>query len=171
MISDFSFGSTVSPLSGSDQPPQLEGRHAFGLQLPLVLPGKLLDLQNLAPNIAACVAHFSALQLDWTYASEKPGPGKRAVALLDADPETGGIWALSVLEGAGTGRHSHHAGGAYGECVITLAGELEDTLDNGKPLVLKTGAVMFHAPDTTHEARTKTFWVGLIHQPRGSTPV
>ena len=171
MISDFSFESAISARSSSDQVDPAEGRRAFGLQLPLVLPGKLLDLQGLAPNIAACVAHFEPLHLDWAYECESPGPGLRAIAVLDLDRETGGVWALTVLESAGTGRHAHCPGGTYGECVITLAGELDDHLDNGKPLVLKTGAVMFHAPETTHEPRARTFWVGLVHQPRGSTPV
>jgi quercetin dioxygenase-like cupin family protein len=97
------------------------------------------------------------------------GGGSRATATLKAfaGPE-GGIWNLIALEAASTGLHQHQPGAAvYGECVITLAGELDDEYDDGTPIRLRTGDVMFHAPGTIHEATAERFWLGIIHQPEG----
>ena len=162
MISDFGFESLASFKVESTNPPIL--------QLPLSISGEMLNLDQSAVSIEATIKHFAALQLEWVIEYDRQG-GKRAIASLDLHAESGGIWTLMVLEQAGTGRHRHDAGGVYGECVITLAGELDDILDDGTPVRLARGAVMFHAPDTIHEAMTNGGWVGLCHHPCGCTPV
>jgi hypothetical protein len=166
MISDFSF---ESPLSfGTDNTQTRQPIHiCSGLQLPLSIPGELLNLEGVAANVPATIEHFAMLELRWVV-EKISGGGSRATAVLAADAQSCGVWALTVLERAGTGLHQHNEGGVYGECVITLAGELEDVLDDGTAVKLNRGAVMFHAPTTIHEAKAK-FWVGLYHQPRGCT--
>lgn len=167
MISEFSFESPLSfktDRAQTRQPIQI----CSGLQLPLAIPGELLNLDDVAANVTATIEHFATLKLMWVV-QKIPGGGSRATAVLAGDPVTHGIWALIALENAGTGLHQHNEGGIYGECVITLAGELDDVLDNGTAVKLGRGAVMFHAPATTHEATAEKFWVGLYHQPRGCT--
>ena len=171
MISDFSFEPSVVVSPETMPAPAIDAVRPLGLQLPLTFPDDILNLGGMALSIEACLAHFAPLQLEWNFDHDPDGEGMRGLAVFDLNRETGGIWGLMVLDRTATGLHRHNGGGAYGECVITLAGELEDTLDNGSPVLLQTGAVMFHAADTTHEARTTRFWVGLYHQPRGCTPV
>jgi hypothetical protein len=168
MISEFSFESSFSFRTDNAQTQQAI-QICPGLQLPLAIPGELLNLENVAANVTATIEHFATLELKWVV-EKISGGGSRATAILAADPQTCGVWALIVLEHAGTGLHQHNEGGVYGECVITLAGELDDVLDNGIAVKLNRGAVMFHAPTTIHEANAK-FWVGLYHQPRGCTAV
>jgi hypothetical protein len=166
MISEFSFESPLS-FGTNNTPTRQPVQIGSGLQLPLAIPGELLNLEEVAANLIATIEHFATLELMWVVEKNRDG-GSRATAVLTADPLTRGVWALIVLEDASTGRHQHNEGGVYGECVITLAGELDDVLDDGTAVKLGRGAVMFHAPTTVHEATAK-FWVGLYHQPRGCT--
>jgi hypothetical protein len=170
MISDFRFDSHIQFQNDSALPSSATDSPA-ALQLPLSLPSELLNLRGVTETIESMIEHFSALDLAWSLEVDGIYGGSRATALLDIDETTGGQWVLALLEHASTGRHSHNAGGAYGECVITLAGELEDMLDDGTAVKLCRGAVMFHAPNTVHEATSHRFWAGLYHQPRGCTAV
>lgn len=166
MIFDFNFESSAVHRSDSG----IEGRseRGLGLQLPLSIPGELLNLAGVKPCVADAMVHFAPLNLVWHCDTDPKRGGPRCLGLL-SESATGGVWGLLILEHASTGVHQHNQGGAYGECVITLAGELDDTLDDGTPVTLRTGAVMFHAQHTIHEAIAETFWVGLFHQPAGST--
>jgi hypothetical protein len=171
MISDFRFESHIVFNPENSVQPRLSRESPIALQLPLSVPGELLDLRAVEESIAATIAHFSPLDLAWTVEVDRTRGGARASAILETDANTGALWMLVILEQAGTGRHSHNEGGPYGECVITLAGELSDILDDGTAVKLCTGAVMFHAPNTVHEASSDRFWAGLYHQPRGCTLV
>jgi hypothetical protein len=169
MISEFSFGSSLS-----FKEENLRARQAVeicsGLQLPLTLPGELLNMGGVAETVSATIEHFAVLGLLWVVEATRGG-GSRATAVLAADPLTSAVWALLVLENSSTGPHKHNEGGSYGECVITLAGELDDVLDDGTAVRLGRGAVMFHAPSTSHDAKATRFWAGLYHQPHGCTPL
>ena len=169
MISDFNFESPILFTSG-DQRSGHSGVQSC-LQLPLAIPNELLNLVDVAQTLESAIKHFAPMQLVWVVESDRRLGGARATAMLNEDNATGDVWTIVVLEGAGTGRHRHNDGGTYGECVITLAGELDDILDGGAAVKLRRGAVMFHAGATTHEATANHFWVGLCHQPRGCTPV
>lgn len=169
MISEFSFESPI-PFGTDTAQTRQAMQSCPGLQLPLALRGELLDLDHVPPTVAAMIDHFAPMGLRWIVEETGDG-GARATAVLKTDSLTRDVWAVMILENAGTGRHQHNGGSIYGECVITLAGELDDVLDDGTPVTLGRGAVMFHAPDTVHEARAKSFWVGLYHQPRGCTPL
>jgi len=171
MISDFSFEPSVATSTEFVPFPPSDTVQPLGLRLPLTFPDDILNLRGVPLTIEACVKHFAPLQFKWQFDCDAGRHGMRALAIFDLNLETGGVWALMLLDRTGTGRHRHNRGGAYGECVITLAGQLEDTLDDASPVVLQTGAVMFHAAGTTHEARTSCFWAGLYHQPCGCTPV
>lgn len=167
MICDFSFESNALFSVGGAT--SLTAAHPRpDLQLPLRIPGELLQLGAVAPSLEATIRHFAPLQLIWKINGE-PGAGTRATATLEAHQATGGTWELCVLMDASTRRHRHHAGALYGECVITLAGALNDTLDDGTAVVLRAGTVMFHAADTIHDATADCYWVGIIHQPCGCT--
>ena len=168
MISDFSFESPVAFEKGEALPgPAVKDDCA--LRLPIAVPDELLRLDGVAQTIDGVIRHFSPLRLTWTVELDVPRGGARASAVLQKDDLTGAVWLLGVLQTAGTGLHSHNEGGPYGECVITLAGEMDDVLDDGTPVRLERGAVMFHAPNTIHEATSSRYWVGLYHQPRGCT--
>ncbi|HTO03687.1 MAG TPA: hypothetical protein VL069_08295 [Opitutus sp.] len=169
MISDFNFESPILFTSGHRGSANSEVRPS--LQLPLSIPNELLNLVGVAETLESAIEHFAPMQLVWVVEADGRLGGARATAMLKEDGATGDTWTILVLAHAGTGRHRHNDGGTYGECVITLAGELDDTLDGGAPVKLKRGAVMFHAGATTHEATANRFWVGLCHQPRGCTPV
>ena len=169
MISDFNFESPIL-FAGGDR--------CFGasdtrpsLQLPISIPNELLNLVDVAEKLECAIEHFASMHLVWVVEADGRIGGARATAVLRDEETTGGTWTIVILEGAGTGRHRHNDGGAYGECVITLAGELDDILDDGAAVKLRRGAVMFHAGATTHEAIAKRFWVGICHHPRGCTPV
>jgi hypothetical protein len=165
MISDFSFDSS----SKFDPRVAPDFNRPLGLQLPVVVPSALLNLSGVAENLHAFVNHFAPLALTWVFEKDPARGGKRVTGVLSSDHETGGVWSFVALERASTGRHQHNGGGIYGECVITLAGELQDELDDGTAVALRRGAVMFHAPDTTHDAKARRFWAGITHQPRGVT--
>jgi quercetin dioxygenase-like cupin family protein len=171
MISDFSFESPIVLKRSVAQRPPIEIENPLGLELPLFVPGQLLNLIGVDLNLRAFLAHFAPLQLKWNHEVDKARGGVRVTGLLETSPDTGAIWALTVLEGAGTGKHRHNEGGPYGEFVVTLAGELDDILDDGTAVKLLTGDVMFHAVNTIHEARAEGYWAGLYHQPRGCTPI
>jgi quercetin dioxygenase-like cupin family protein len=133
-------------------------------------PTEFLDLSRVEESIEACRAHFGALEIAWQV--ETIGrDGKRSVSILKSDPDTGDIWSLVLLERGSLGKHAHNCGGSYGELIIGLAGKLNDKTDNGRRVVLRAGDVLFHAPGSVHEASTRTFWAGLIHQPRGCMSV
>jgi len=171
MISEFRFESSVVFNSNVNDPRSSAVDRPRGLQLPLWMPGELLNLRQVEPTVQAVLTHFAPLHLGWSYKVDKACGGVRVTAVLESDPVTGEVWELAVLQRSGMGRHRHNVGGLYGECVITLAGEMDDLLDDGTPVKLKAGAVMFHAVDTVHEARAEGFWTGLTHRPRGATPV
>lgn len=141
------------------------------LWLPLDVPSALFDLSDVDHSLKACRVHFGELELDWKYERKGSFGRARSHAVLRFDPTTGDIWTLVVLEAATAGKHIHNRGESYGEFIVTLAGELDDVLDCGGAVTLKAGMVMFHAPETVHEARATRFWVGLIHQPHGCTEI
>ena len=83
---------------------------------------------------------------------QSPADVDRAVALFHALSDATRLGILEMLKG--------------GErCVC----ELQDELDDGSAVTLRRGAVMFHAADTTHNAKARRYWAGLTHQPRGIT--
>ena len=166
MIFDFNFESSAVNRSNSAVERSID--RGAALQLPLSISGELLNLSAVKPSAPDAMAHFAPLNLVWHCDTDPVRGGARCLGLL-SESEAGGVWALLILEHASTGVHQHNQGGAYGECVITLGGELEDTLDDGTAVTLRTGAVMFHAQHTIHEAIAENFWVGLFHQPAGST--
>jgi hypothetical protein len=170
MISDFSFESPILFQNGSAHPWPVKDRPT-GLQLPVAIPDPLLNLRGVPANLKATIEHFAPLQLTWVIEADGGSGGARGTAVLETDSATGAVWALSVLQRASTGRHRHNDGGSYGECVITLAGELDDVLDDGTAVRLRSGAVMFHAGKTVHEATADCYWAGIYHQPRGCTPM
>lgn len=169
MISVFSFEPSViatpEPRSASDTGDPL------GLLLPLRFPPGMLCLDQVPASFDAMIKHFAPLGLEWSGETDEVRPGWRFTGVLDRDPDSGGTWAIVVLDDASTGMHLHNPGGVYGECLITLAGELEDVRDDGKRVTLCRGDVMFHAVNTRHDASAPQFWVGLCHQPRGNTPI
>ncbi|MEO7597695.1 MAG: hypothetical protein ABIV50_02100 [Opitutus sp.] len=168
MIFDFDFESSVGQSGGTAADGKMPGRRRLGLQLPLSMPEELFDLSCVEPSAGHAMEHFASLELIWRCNTDAERGGVRCLAVL-SESERGGVWGVLILEQAGTGIHQHNHGGAYGECVITLAGQLADTLDDGTAITLRTGDVMFHAQRTIHEAIAETFWVGLFHQPAGST--
>ena len=168
MIFDFDFENSGGHGGRSLAGGKGSGPRRLGLQLPLCIPGELLDLRRVESSAGDAMAHFASLQLVWRCDTDFERGGVRCLAVL-SESATGGIWGILVLENASTGVHQHNHGGAYGECVITLAGELADTLDDGTAVTLRTGDVMFHAQHTIHDAIAERFWVGLFHQPAGST--
>lgn len=169
MISEFSFEPSViatpEPRAASDTEDPL------GLLLPLRFPPGMLCLDLVPPSFDAVIKHFAPLGLEWRGETDEERAGWRFTGVLERDRETGGTWAIVVLDDSTTGLHLHNPGGVYGECIITLAGELEDVRDDGKPVTLRRGDVMFHAVNTRHDASAPRFWVGLCHQPRGNTPM
>jgi hypothetical protein len=134
-------------------------------------PTELLDLTGVEPTVDAFLKHLEPLGLQWRVERDNEFGKARALAIFELNQTTGEIWAIGALEEATAGKHVHNAGGLYGELVITLAGELNDVTDGGEPVKLRTGSVIFHGPDTTHQANTDSYWAGLYHQPRGCTPV
>lgn len=80
-----------------------------------------------------------------------------------------GVCAVATVENWGSPRHEHNAGGLYGELVITLAGALADTSDDGEEVLCVPGTAIYHAGGTIHQPEGD-FWAGIYHQPRGSTP-
>ena len=171
MISNFSFESPVEFKNTITTTPSVGANSAAGLQLPLAVPGNILDLEGVDSSLSALLEHFAPLGLQWYPELDDVRGGMRITGILDENNATGGVWALVILECASIAKHCHNAGGAYGECSITLAGELDDFLDDGTPVKLCSGAVMFHAVNTIHEPSTERFWVGLCHQPTGSMAV
>jgi len=169
MISNFTFDYSTLVKCAEMARYSADAENPLGLRLPIRFTTGLLNLKDVGPHLSAVQAHFASLNLDWWTELDRRRGGVRAVALLDFELGTGGVWALAVLERTDTGRHRHTEGGPYGECVITLSGELEDTLDDGNPVTLDSGAVMFHEGGTIHTANAPRFWAGLYHQPRGCT--
>lgn len=166
MISDFSFDSSHTKFNSPVAP---DFARPLGLQLPIVVPSALLNLTGVGDSLHAFVNHFAPLALTWVFEKDPVRGGKRVTGVVSSDRETGGVWSFVALERASTGAHRHNAGGPYGECVITLAGELQDELDDGNAITLRRGAVMFHAADTAHNAKARRYWAGITHQPRGIT--
>ncbi len=136
------------------------------------LPSPLRDLTGVAPTVDAFLAHFAPLNLQWRVERDNAFGKARALTVLEFDKSTGEIWALGALEQASAGKHRHNPGGAYGELVVSLAGELNDVLDDtNTPVKLGPGSILFHAANTVHQASADVFWAGIYHQPRNCTPV
>lgn len=140
---------------------------AIALLLPLNLPRPCLHLEHVEHSIQATCRHFSFLELDWKIERSGNFGDARAEAILKSDKTTGDLWTLVVLESAALDKHLHNPGGAYGEFIIGLQGELDDRMDNGTPVRIGAGSVMFHAGKTVHQPSAPLFWAGIFHQPRG----
>jgi hypothetical protein len=166
MISDFSFDSSVSKFDSSVAP---DFEKPLGLQLPIRVPTALLNLSRVGESLHAFVNHFAPLALTWVFEKDSVRGGKRVTGVVSTDRQTGGVWSFVALERASTGSHRHNSGGLYGELLITLAGELQDEMDDGTAVTLNRGAVLFHAADTAHNAKARRYWAGITHQPRGVT--
>ena len=134
-------------------------------------PTELLEMEGVDPTVDAFLKHLEPLGLQWRVERDNEFGKARALAVFHLDQQTGEIWAIGALEQATAGKHVHNPGGLYGELVITLAGALNDIVDGGGPVELRTGSVLFHGPNTTHQASADVYWAGLYHQPRGCTPV
>ena len=94
--------------------------------------------------------------------------GKTAFTVLGGNKETGEVHILAAIERGSAPRHEHVDGGAYGELIMTIAGELEDIADSGEHVILRPGQMLFHRGGSIHTPRASTFWFGYYHQPRGS---
>jgi quercetin dioxygenase-like cupin family protein len=134
-------------------------------------PTEVLELDGIEPTVDAFLEHLKPLGLQWRVERNNEFGKARATSVFELNRETGEIWAIGALEAATAGKHIHNPGGTYGELVISLAGELNEVTDAGEPIKLPAGAVLYHGPNTTHQASADVFWAGLYHQPRGSTPV
>ena len=167
MISEFSFEPSFVPSGEALSVTEVD--ESLGLMIPLHMPHEIIHLKHVPPTVDAMMDHFMPLGLEWHCETDLERGGSRLTGVLNRDRESGGLWTVVILERAGTGKHRHNDGGVYGEFVVTLAGELDDVLDNGKAVTLRRGDVVFHAANTLHEATALQFWVGLCHQPRGST--
>jgi hypothetical protein len=143
----------------------------ISLLLPVDIPSTLFDLSDVALTAKECRQHFGELELEWTVERNGSFGRTRTHSVLSFNPLSGDIWTLVILEAATAGKHKHNEGGPYGEFIVSLAGDLDDLRDDGCPVELKAGMVLFHAANTIHEARATKFWVGLIHQPHGCTEV
>ena len=134
-------------------------------------PTEVIELDGVEPTVDAVLAHLEPLGLQWLVERNNEFGKARATAVFELNRETGEIWAIGVLEAATAGKHVHNPGGIYGELVISLAGELNEVTDAGQPIKLPANAVLYHGPNTIHQASADVFWAGIYHQPRGSTPV
>ena len=97
-----------------------------------------------------------------------PEGGRTAFTILGGNKETGELHVLAAIEGGSAPEHEHLDGGAYGELIMTIAGELQDVTDEGEPVTLKPGQMLFHRGASVHVPRASGFWLGYYHQPRGS---
>ena len=132
-------------------------------------PSALLAIGPGVSTVQEVIDQLQPLGLQWQVENDPAGCRARAVAPLHLDRATGEIWAVAVAENWGSPRHLHNPGGIYGELVITLAGSLDDVTDDGVAVQCTPGTALYHAPNTIHQA-TGAFWVGIYHQPRGSSP-
>jgi hypothetical protein len=132
-------------------------------------PAALFSIGPDVSTVREVIDELRPLGLQWQVEVDTAGGRVRALAPLFVDRTTGEIWAVAAVERWGSPRHLHNPGGIYGELVITLAGALDDTTDDGVPVQCVPGTALYHAPNTIHQA-TGAFWVGIYHQPRGSTP-
>ena len=137
------------------------------MSFPIDIP----DMSGMAPTVEAFLALMKPLGLAWRVERNNAFGKARALAVFTLNPQTQEVWAFGALEQATAGKHEHNAGGLYGELVISLAGELNELRDDGTPEKLGPGRVMFHGPNTIHQASADVFWAGLYHQPRGCTPI
>jgi hypothetical protein len=141
----------------------------LGTLLARWFPSPLPDFTQLAPTVEAALTAFAPLKLAWKIDRDGAAGKVRAVAVLESDPGTGETWLVAALQGATLDRHRHTPGGDYGEMIVTLAGELTDADDDGDATKLGANSVAFHAGATTHQPAAPVFWLGLFHQPRGTT--
>ena len=132
-------------------------------------PAALFAISPAVSTVQQAIDELRPLGLQWQVETDVAGGRARALAPLHVDRTTGEIWAVAAVENWGSPRHLHNPGGAYGELVITLAGALDDVTDDGCPVQCVPGTALYHGPNTIHQA-TGAFWVGIYHQPRGSTP-
>jgi hypothetical protein len=131
------------------------------------IPAELLDLSKIAPTVDAALAHFAELNLAWNV--DRGASGVRAFSVLQTDATTGEQWVLGALERGKVDSHRHNPGGDYGEMIITLTGQLSDIDDSAKTIQPIVAPVVFRGTVIDHQPATDTFWVGVFHQPRGST--
>jgi len=131
------------------------------------IPAGLFDFSMVAPSVDAALAHFSPLRLSWKI--DRDPNGARACCVLQSDAVTGEQWELCVLERGKCEAHRHNPGGDYGEMIITLAGQLSDRADDAQEIQPIAGEVAFRGTVISHQPITDSFWVGVFHQPRGST--
>ncbi len=131
------------------------------------IPVGLLDLSTVASSVDAAIAHFASLNLSWKI--ERTPNGARAFCVLQSDATTGEQWALCALEKGQLDAHRHNSGGDYGEMIITLAGQLSDFGDDAREIQPVVGQVAFRGSVISHQPMTDSFWVGVFHQPRGTT--
>ena len=130
------------------------------------MPASLMDLSTVTPTVDATLAHFSPLNLSWTI--QRDSGEVRAFSVLQFDATTGEQWTLWVLERSRVDRHRHNPGGDYGEMIITLGGQLSDTLDSAQPPQVIVDSVAFRDSTIDHQPVADSFWAGLFHQPRGA---
>lgn len=110
-------------------------------------------------------------QFRWKIQPGGGGEGIMAYAVVGVNKGTGELWVMAVIERCSALNHQHNLGGEYGEMIVTLAGELHDFDDEGRAVVHRPGdPPLFHAPGSVH-APGALFWVGLYHQPCGSSLV
>ncbi len=131
------------------------------------IPVELLDLSTVAPSVDATVGHFSSLNLNWKI--NRGANGVNAFCVLKNDAVTGEQWTLCALERGKVDSHHHNSGGDYGEMIITLAGQLSDLADGAEEVQPVAGQVAFRGTVISHQPMTDSFWVGVFHQPRGTT--
>ncbi|MDA8016525.1 MAG: hypothetical protein MPN21_03670 [Thermoanaerobaculia bacterium] len=132
-------------------------------------PPELFQLRQDTNSVRSVIDQLQPLGLQWQVEEDADRDRVRALAPLFVDSEAGEIWAVAAVENWGSPRHEHNDGGIYGELVITMAGALDDVTDDGRAVQCLPGTVLWHAGGTVHQA-TGEFWVGIYHQPRGSTP-
>jgi hypothetical protein len=137
------------------------------MSFPIAIP----DLTDIEPTVDAFLARLKPLNLAWRVERNNQFGKARALAVFELNPQTQEIWAIAALEQATAGKHRHNPGGIYGELVISLAGVLNELQDDGTPVKLGPARVIFHAPNTIHQASADVFWAGIYHQPFGCTPI
>lgn len=119
-------------------------------------------------SIDDVLAKLSSLKWRVYPAGEGDAAGKTAFTVLGGNKETGEVHILAAIERGAAPRHEHVEGAAYGELILTIAGELEDIADDGEHVILRPGQMLFHRGGSIHAPRASTFWLGYYHQPRGS---
>ena len=138
----------------------------------MIMPGGLFIVDDSVTTIEAAIKALAGLDLKWQV-QNGPGPGARsAIAVLERNGGTGDIWAVAALQKSWSTHHRHNnEGGDYGEMIVTLGGALPDTDATGEPVSLTRGTIIYHPGGMEHQKFYSDFWLGVFHQPRGSTPL